>query len=182
MAAIWVINDYEGLQWWIYGFICASKWQCNMNEGVSQWHSTLDLFVFGRCQPFDPGFLMSFCFTLREILEQYFNTKERNAFDRLEWSKTKGYNVLEHMRRAMKRFYTISETITENWGEKLKKLKNSTVQTREFTMLLQNVKKNYLIKELYERRLKTSWTSSSAPLLCRRRRWLLRQVVVVGVT
>jgi hypothetical protein len=34
----------------------------------------------------------------------------------------------------------------------------------------------------YDGRLKISWTGRSAPLLCRGRRWLLCQVVVVGVT
>jgi len=35
---------------------------------------------------------------------------------------------------------------------------------------------------LYEGRLKSLWTGGSTPLLCRGRRWLLCQVVVVGVT
>jgi hypothetical protein len=35
---------------------------------------------------------------------------------------------------------------------------------------------------VYEGRLKSSWTGGSAPLLRRGRRWLLCQVVVVGVT
>jgi hypothetical protein len=35
---------------------------------------------------------------------------------------------------------------------------------------------------IYEGRLKSSWNGGSAPLLCRGRRWLLCQVVVVGVT
>jgi len=34
----------------------------------------------------------------------------------------------------------------------------------------------------YEGRLKISWTGGGAPLLHRRRRWLLYQVVVVEVT
>jgi hypothetical protein len=34
----------------------------------------------------------------------------------------------------------------------------------------------------YEDRLQSSWTGGSAPLLCRGRRWLLCQVIVVGVT
>jgi hypothetical protein len=34
----------------------------------------------------------------------------------------------------------------------------------------------------YEGHLKSSWIGGSAPLLCRGRRWLLWQVVVVGVT
>jgi len=35
---------------------------------------------------------------------------------------------------------------------------------------------------IYEGRWKSSWTGGIAPLLCRGRRWLLCQVVVVGVT
>jgi hypothetical protein len=37
-------------------------------------------------------------------------------------------------------------------------------------------------RPIYEGRFKSLWTGGSAPLLCRGRRWLLCQVVVVGVT
>jgi hypothetical protein len=40
----------------------------------------------------------------------------------------------------------------------------------------------HCVKCCYEGRLKSSWTGCNASQLCRKRRWLLCQVVVVGVT
>jgi hypothetical protein len=41
---------------------------------------------------------------------------------------------------------------------------------------------NRVYKDKYEDHFKSSWTGGSAPLLCKKMRWLLFQVVVGGVT
>jgi len=51
----------------------------------------------------------------------------------------------------------------------------------EFTIVAETEFTVKLVSK-YEGRLISSWTDCSAPLLFRGRRWLLCQVVVVGVT
>jgi uncharacterized protein YegL len=68
---------------------------------------------------------------------------------------------------------------------------DTALQLRDFyrqvaSPLLANVTFRYHTDQVscrfLEGRLKNLWTGGSAPLLCRGRRWLLRQVVVVGIT
>jgi hypothetical protein len=110
---------------------------------------------------------------------------------RLGWIRTRELNV-RPTRHSNTHFSFNSCSSTHNTGlvslwvspKVLGDKFSNLFEVRDKILLPEKVQKKVIINNIYEGRLKrsSSWTGGSAPLLYIERRWLLCQVVVVGVT